>query len=138
MNGAARAGSWEETVRSLRERLRCGFDKLAAELRSEAEHLAQKPPGSDWSRLEIGEHVVLANHYLLILAGKIAAKARRRRARGQPAALAPSSFDHLEKLAARTFSWSSPAHMRPAGNLDPATILGRLEEQRRRCFELLD
>ena len=125
---------WSTFVDDLRRRLRSAWSELDRALVDAA---AGRHVGPGWSPLEIGEHVVLADHYLLLLARKIADKARARTRRGEPPPTSPSRCDALEKLAARDFRWSSPDHMLPTGRLALAEVRARLGEDLARCESLL-
>jgi DinB superfamily len=129
--------AWRAFVAELAQRLERSLDQVRARLRTSPGGLAHRTRSTAWSNLEIGEHVVLVNRYLLILADKIAEKSRRRRARGELPPAAPSRIDHLEKLASSEFEWAAPAHMVPRGNASVSEIDAGLREQFERCAALL-
>ena len=125
--------SWPDACARLASRLARAFEGIDRRLR-------RRPPaarGEGWSAEEIAEHVVLANHFLLLLAGKIAAKGVARRDRGIPLPREASGFEHLERLAARDFAWETPEHMRPTRSVTASETAAILSEQRRRALRLL-
>jgi hypothetical protein len=131
------AKSWGEFVAGLALRLANTFAEVEAQMSAPREDLERPPGHAGWSALEAAEHVALANHHLLLLAEKIAARSRARLARGERPPEEPSRLDSLEKLASRAFAWESPEHMLPAGGATPREIAACLREQRRRCLALL-
>ena len=129
--------AWRAFVDDLARRLRACFAELGERLNAPGERLAHRAHAHSWSNLEIAEHVVLVNRYLLILADKIARKARRRSSNGDAPSGAPSRLDALEKLASSEFEWPAPAHMRPTGTATIVEISERLREQLAHCVDLL-
>lgn len=131
------ASAWRRETGALARRLSRAFLEIEGRLAAGGGALARTPGRGAWSALEIAEHVALTNHHLLLLVGKIAARARAKIARGEEPPGEPSRLDHLERLAARDFAWTSPEHMLPAGQATPREIAGALREQRRRSLALL-
>jgi hypothetical protein len=124
-------------VRSLARRLSSAFNGIEVRLRAPADVLALSPGPGSWSPIEVAEHVALANHHLILLVEKIAARAQARARRGERPPLEPSRFDLLERLASREFAWQSPPHMVPSGVATAREIAACLRGQRRRCLALL-
>ena len=126
--------SWREEIPRLARRLARAFDgieeRLARPLR--------RTGAAGWSAAEVAEHVALANHYLLLLAEKAAAKGIARRARGTPLHPEASSWERLERIAERDFAWESPEHMRPSGSITAREAAAMLRVQRRRALRLLE
>jgi len=135
-------GRWlDEHARAreeLRERLTAAFGALrAAAARPTHDQDARPAPGA-WSTREVLEHVTLADRYLLILARKLAARAAAAVERGEPWPAAPPRHDHLAALAERSTPWEHPAHMAPAGAVDAAELVRRLDADLAECLRLLD
>ena len=97
-----------------------------------------RPAPDAWSVREILEHVTLTDHFLLILVEKLAARCRKRLARGDEVPAEPSDVTHLERIARREFTWQHPEHMTPTGELEPASLDRQLCADRDRCLALLD
>jgi hypothetical protein len=93
-------------------------------------------PEGGWSVGEVCEHLALANHYLLLLARKIADRGARRAARGILPPSQASDLSILFALGRREFRWSRPDHMAPCGRLERGELRARLAEQRERCLAL--
>jgi len=129
--------AWPAFVGDLARRLDACFADVRERASASADRLAHRASERAWSNLEIAEHVVLVDRYLLILADKIAEKSRRRAARGEALIGAPPRLEALEKLASSAFEWHAPAHMIPTGALSSAEIDERLRAQHARCAELL-
>jgi len=129
---------WEPALTRLRAGLGHAFDELLARVEVGAERLDRRPLDGGWTPREVLEHVTLTDRYLLILAEKIAAKARLRAARGATWPAHPPRFEHLERLAGRALAWEAPAHMRPGGAVTTDELRARLAEDRRRALALLE
>lgn len=129
--------AWSAFVGDLSRRLDACFADLCERTSASADRLAHRASERAWSNLEIAEHVVLVNRYLLILADKIAEKSRRRAARGDASIGAPPRLDALEKLASSAFEWRAPAHMIPTGALSSAEIDEQLRAQHAHCAGIL-
>jgi hypothetical protein len=134
--------AWPAFVGDLSRRLDACFADVRERSSDRTDRLLHRASERAWSNLEIAEHVVLVNRYLLILADKIASKSRRRAGRGEAsigsAAIgAPPRLDALEKLASSAFEWHAPAHMIPTGALSSAEIDEQLRAQHAHCAELL-
>lgn len=130
--------AWEPALTRLRAGLGHAFDELLARVEVGAERLDRRPPDGGWTPREVLEHVTLTDRYLLILADKIAAKARLRAARGASWPAHPPRFEHLERLAGRALAWEAPAHMRPSGNVPASELRARLAADRAHALALLD
>jgi hypothetical protein len=97
---------------------------------------------ADWSPAEILEHVMLANHYLLVLIEKGSLKAR---SRANEIVLAgvlstyrfeTATLDAIAEPGA--FTWTSPSHMVPTGGKSLPEIRAELRDQLYRCLCQLD
>jgi len=129
--------AWRSFVEELAQRVERAIDDVRDRLRESADHLDFRPAPEAWSNLEIAEHVTWVNHYLSILVDKIAEKSRARTAHGALPGDSPSGIAHLEKLAAREFTWPAPEHMLPTRNTPADQIDARLEQQLEHCTALL-
>ena len=129
--------SWEATIQDLSLRLQRAFGAARTWLDVPDRLFDHRPPDGGWSVREICEHLTLADRYLLILAGKIRDKSRRRALAGQSVTKSPPRFEHLETLARRELAWTHPAHMTPAGRLDRAELDRRLGADLEACLALL-
>ncbi len=128
---------WHVALPRLARRLDRAFKAIDERLgESELRPRRTHTPGA-WTGLEVAEHVVLTNHYLLLLAGKIAARGIARARRGNPAPEVASEWESLEAIASRDFAWTSPEHMVPSGAATARELRARLSEQRRRSLSLL-
>ena len=101
--------------------------------------LGERPSGSDWTRLEVVEHVVLTNHFLGIFIQKLVKKDRRvqsptheKDAEEEHTGLTPFGEkieSGLSDVANDGRPWDAPEHMLPKG--EPAEqVLRKLREQR--------
>jgi hypothetical protein len=107
------------------------------------EHLLLARPESRWGPAQILEHVMLTNHFLLLLLEKGADKAVRKAASADlKKALEGYQFFNplLEQVKTPTaFAWHRPDHLQPAGeNLSLADIRHELRDQLYRCLCVLD
>lgn len=129
--------SWEATIDDLSRRLRSAFTAARCWLDVPAALLDYRPPDAGWTVREICEHITLADRHLLILAGKIRDKSRRRVLAGRQGAGSPAGFEHLEALARRELVWRHPAHMTPTGIPDRDELARRLDADLAACLALL-
>jgi len=129
--------AWGDEIATLARRLSKAFEGIESRLRWPEDVLAGSPGAGAWSPIEVAEHVALANHHLILLVEKIAARAREKARRGERPPPEPSSLESLEQLAAREFGWECPAHMLPTREATAREIASCLRAQRRRCLELL-
>jgi hypothetical protein len=129
---------WRAFVGELGRSVERSLGEIRDRLRAAPERLEFCSKAGAWSNLQIAEHVVLVNRYLLILAEKIADKSRRRLRRGETPSPSPSRIDHIAKLASGDFEWPAPRHMVPSGNASIAAIDAGLREQIDRCAALLE
>jgi len=129
--------AWSRAAAALEAHLAGAFEALDANLASAAAALDFRPAAGAWSIREIGEHVTLVDHFLLVLADKIARKSLRRVARGDAWPVGEPRFEHLARLARRELRWPHPEHMAPTGEPDVAAIRARLSADLGRCQALL-
>jgi hypothetical protein len=95
-----------------------------------------------WGPLQILEHVMLTNHYLLLLIEKGADKAVRK-AKGVDLneLVSDYTFDHsrLNNINdPSAFPWHRPEHMEPSGNLSLNDIRDELRDQLYRCLCIVE
>jgi hypothetical protein len=129
--------TWREALPRLARRLDRAFAGIDERLDLAESLLGTRPARGAWSALEIAEHVVLANHYLLLLAGKIAERGIARARRGERIPEVASDWGSLDAIASREFAWTSPEHMVPSGGATARELRALLSEQRRRCASIL-
>jgi hypothetical protein len=129
--------TWQAFTADLAREVERALEEVRSHLRGAEEVQAFRPSDQAWSNLEIGEHVMLVNRYLLVLVDKIALKSRACHLRGERPDERPSRLDHLQKLAARDFEWTSPVHMLPSGRYTASEIDALLGEQIRHCSVLI-
>ncbi|MBK7874857.1 MAG: DinB family protein [Planctomycetes bacterium] len=122
---------------ALQERVEQAFLRLDTALVVDAELARRRPAPEAWSVAEIAEHVHRADHNLLLLAGKLARKARDRAERGEPIPRLLPPLARLEELASDTFAWSAPENMLPRGELDLRAARRALAADRDRCRVIL-
>jgi hypothetical protein len=95
-----------------------------------------------WTRLMVIEHVMLTNHFLLILIEKGATKAVDRSQSIDLKTVIDSYeldtqlMDEIAKPG--VFKWKAPEHMRPAGNIRTDQLRSTLRDQLYRCLVVLD
>jgi hypothetical protein len=126
-------------ISDVRRRVKDAFRELDSALNAAGPLIADRAPSvSPWSALDVGEHVTLANHYLLMLTEKCARKSARKLARGNLSDREGGRLDRLESLASREFRWDAPEHMLPTGQASLDTVRANLVEQRDQALSLLD
>jgi hypothetical protein len=129
---------WLAFTAASRRRLEAEFEGLAVWLDAPEALWLHRPTPERWSAAEIVEHVALANHFLSLLAEKIATKSRTRARRGDRAPETPSELGHLDALADREFRWRHPEHMTPTGAPSRVELRERLAAQRALLLPWLD
>src|SRR5688572_12175084 len=96
------------------------------------EEFLRRRPSSGWSIAEILEHVMLTNHFLLLLLNKGGKKAIRKAAGiDLSKALEQYTFEHplLEEVSNPfAFQWQRPEHMEPSGKLSMHEIRDKLRD----------
>ena len=111
--------------------LDAGFERPRHELESRPDY-----PGA-WSVAEHLEHVVLANHFLLLTIGKGCRKALKRAA-VEPIPEAGSDLTPLAAIASPgVFDWQPPAHMLPGGRRPLEELREELRGERDMCLRHL-
>jgi len=128
---------WPTAIAALRGRIDSAFEALLERTRLDEERLRRRPASGGWSGLEVLEHVVLTDRFLLLLSDKIARKSLARAARGASWPTSAPSFVRLERLAEREFAWRAPEHMLPTGAAELSALAHALESDRARVFALL-
>lgn len=129
---------WRLASAALHTRIEAAFDALIVAAQAPSAELDKHPADGGWSAREVLEHVALTDHYLLILARKIADKSAQRVARGEPWPAHPPRFTHIAFLGEHATPWMNPEHMTPNKELAVAEIVRRLREHRSTCIELID
>jgi hypothetical protein len=104
--------------------------------------MLQERSSSRWSPAEVLEHVMLTNHYLLLLIEK---GSKRAIARAESCDISNMSANYvletpsLEEVGKRgSFSWERPEHMEPTGAKSLEEIRAELRDQLYRCLHQLD
>ena len=98
--------------------------------------------GNKWTTAQILEHVLLTNHYLLILIEKGAHRAKALALENDFSSTIRSyeleSPALLEIGIHKSFEWENPAHMEPKGDLPLGEIRSGLRDQLHSCLCTLD
>lgn len=108
----------------------------------DARLLHYTPAGGGWAAAQILEHVMLTNHYLLILIEKGCAKALKNAEtmkvefNGNMESL--SRQELLDIGVPKSFRWERPEHMKPQGNVALPEIRLTIKTQRDLCLHCLD
>jgi hypothetical protein len=97
---------------------------------------------AEWCPAEILEHVMLTNHYLLVLIEKGSVKARNKAGDVDLSEILNTyrfETDALDTIAKPgAFVWDAPAHMVPTGDKGLTEIRSELRDQLYRCLCQLD
>jgi DinB superfamily len=104
--------------------------------------LNYQPVDGGWTAVQILEHIMLTNHFLLLIIDKAVTKARKRSA---VTAVDQDwvNYELVPKLLSevgihKSFIWNRPGHMEPKGNVSLAEIEGTIMGQLDRCAGHLD
>ena len=124
---------WPEATAAVRLFLRSTFEELAGWCARDA--LDHRPEPGSWTGREVLEHVHLTDHYLFVLADKLADKSAARAARGMSWPARPATFSLFASAA--TVSWPHPQHMTPGGGVEGARLAADLRSDLARAEELL-
>lgn len=104
--------------------------------------LNYRPASGGWTALEILEHVMLTNSFLLKLIEKGTVKALRKAATEKIAVdWNQYSLDHKDLWEIgihKSFQWSRPDHMEPGRNVSIADIRTSLLDQKVACLNCLE
>jgi hypothetical protein len=104
--------------------------------------LNYRPSTGGWTALEILEHVMLTNSFLLKIIEKGTAKALRKVATEKVVMdWSQYSLDHKDMWEIgihKSFTWTRPEHMEPSRNLSVAEIRTSLLEQKVACLNCLE
>ncbi len=99
------------------------------------------PENKGWSIEQILEHIVLTNHFLLIIIEKGAGKALRNIEQKDLVTELVDYHFHKEGLEEigihKSFAWIRPQHMEPTGEKSLAEIRHELQAQCQKCREYL-
>lgn len=103
--------------------------------------LRYQPSDGGWSGIQILEHIMLTSHFLLLIIGKAATKAKQRAASTSISQdwntyeLKPTQIEAIG--IHKSFAWSRPDHMEPTGNVALNEIESGIIQQFNRCDEHL-
>lgn len=127
-------------MEKIKQELIMAFNSTDSWFNKPAEITTYKP-ATGWSVRQVLEHVVLTNHYLLLLIVKGKKLALKKSAGTEPAVF-PKDYDAtLEKLKVigehGSFEWMRPAHMEPAGTFAPMEVRLLLQYQLAKCLAIL-
>jgi hypothetical protein len=131
--------SIQTTISTIKSNLISGFAELDTWLdRGQA---LQNSNGV-WTRLMVIEHVMLTNHFLLILIEKGTIKAvDRSQSVDLKTVIDNYELDTriMDEIATPgMFKWKAPEHMRPTGKTTPEQLRRTLRDQLYRCLVVLD
>jgi len=129
---------WPAAIELLHARLDAAFDAALAFFAHESDALDARATKDGWSTREVGDHLALANRYLLILVRKLRDKSLARAERGESFPCHAPVFEPLEKLASRELGWVHPEHMAPRAGASAAGVSESLRAQRNECLQILD
>jgi hypothetical protein len=134
MNASAAIGVIKDTVIGVAASVDEWFDK--------PEEVRSYKPSEGWSISEVLEHIMLTNHYLLLIIEKHAAKAKRRFAAAGKIDGNESYDVRLKRIDTvgihRSFAWVRPEHMEPKGEVTIGEVRKKMGAQFVRCLEILD
>lgn len=103
--------------------------------------LNYQPKNGGWTVTQILEHIVLTNHFLLILIRKGTVKAiEKAKTTNLTTELTDYNlgWDKLEAIGQhQSFEWNRPEHMEPTGTLTLAEVKIKLSAQLEECLDLL-
>ncbi len=101
-----------------------------------------KPQNGGWSIDQVLEHIILTNHFLLILIDKGTRKALEKASKVDlKAVLGVYEFhrDRLDEVGIhKSFEWIRPSHMEPTGAKTSIEVRYELKDQLERCLSYLD
>jgi hypothetical protein len=104
--------------------------------------LNYRPPSGGWTALEILEHVMLTNLFLLKIIEKGTVKALRKAATEKVVIdWSQYSLDHKDMWEIgihKSFVWTRPEHMEPSRNVSVSEIRKTLLEQKAACLNCLE
>jgi hypothetical protein len=131
--------SIQNTISTIKTNLISGFAALDTWLDSGT---ALENSNGTWTRRMVIEHVMLTNHFLLILIEKGSAKAIDRsrnldlKSLTEHYELDTHLMEGIAKLG--VFKWDAPQHMRPSGELSSENLRRALRDQLFRGLVILD
>lgn len=132
------AVTWPPAIDTLRQHMQRVFSDLIAACSLPEDVQDFRPLPDAWTIREVLEHVVLADHFLLLLVQKIADRSGRRAARGEEWPTVEPDFTLLQPLMDHGFSWTHPPHMTPEGDRATQRIAEDLNRDLDRCRAFLD
>ncbi len=131
-----------EIIESVRKELLTTFGALDHWCNKSLPVRQYEPNHGGWTIDQILEHIILTNHFLLILIEKGRDKALKLAGNAKLiTVLADYQFASyiLEEVGMHgAFSWIRPEHMEPNGQKTPEVVRTLLQEQLNRCLQVLD
>lgn len=128
----------ENIIQTIRNELIQSIARLDEWFDREDALVNHKPCSGGWSVRELLEHVMLTNHFLLILIDKGSAKAIRKAEDIEiydlPGDYALENAGLTEIGIHKSFAWERPDHMEPTGNTPLSEIRTEIREQLNRCL----
>jgi hypothetical protein len=134
-------GKAEQIIAELREIITGVFSGIDTWFAKDARLRAFRPARDEWTVDRILEHVLLVNHYLLILIDRGARKAvKKADAKKIEQALEDYELSNplLEDIGINnSFEWKCPRHMVPAGSRSSEEIREELSAQKKKLLDYL-
>ncbi|HEY9048538.1 MAG TPA: DinB family protein [Ohtaekwangia sp.] len=102
-----------------------------------------KPSSGGWSICEVLEHVMLTNHFLLIIIEKGCEKALRKHEALAGADFIPEHYTLADPALlaigqTKSFAWQRPEHHQPTGEKTLPQVRREMRDQLSRCLYTLD
>ena len=130
---------YERTISEVGSAITTTFDQVDAWFDCGDALWRNRPDDDSWTIGEILEHIVLANHFLLLTANKWTKIAVKRAASGQATTGDESDLRIVDRIGKRgIFAWPHPEHMTPQGEKSAIELRSQLHEQVATCRHLLD
>ncbi|MFZ6011315.1 MAG: DinB family protein [Bacteroidota bacterium] len=128
----------ETTISKIKQELIGAFASVDAWFDKHESLLQFKPATGRWTPALVLEHIMLTNHYLLILIDKGSDKALKlAETTDLPEATRNYQFEEnmLEDIGIhKSFQWERPEHMEPSGETDSCDVRLELRYQLYRCL----
>ena len=132
----------QEIISEIADKLNSTYNSIDKWFEKEESLRDYKPSSHAWSVNQILEHIVLTNHFLLILIDKATRKALQNSSQvEQGIALQEYNFQRskLDEVGLhKSFEWIRPEHMEPKGERSLMEIRTELKSQFKRCLEVLE
>ncbi|WP_460559209.1 DinB family protein [Ferruginibacter profundus] len=131
----------DDVIHKIRNELTTAFEEVYRWFNMNAGQLNYQPANNGWSIRKVLEHILLTNHFLLILIKKGTVKAIAKAEDIDYADLLVDYDLEWDKLKAigehQSFYWNRPEHMEPSGTVDMNTIKSKLGHQLSECLNCL-